>query len=284
MMLTRHMRLFLIGLLNLVPLAAAADLDIVIRDARIVDGTGNPWFRGDAGIRGGRIVAIGRLGGMTADRVVEGRGRVLAPGFIDVHVHADYRPEVRLDRYPAADNFLFDGVTTIVNGNCGWSVTNLAKFFDEVEKAGPGVNMASMIGHGSIRRAVLGDNNRTPTDAELGKMKALVEQGMRDGAVGFSTGLWYVPGNFSTTEEVIALAKVATPFGGVYSTHMRDEGYRVLDAVSEAIRIAEEAGLRLEVSHLKVMDRRNWGDAPKVIAMLDAARRRGVDLASMPPR
>ena len=275
----KNVQLPLSILLSISAFAQTPPFDVLIRNARIVDGTGNPWFVGDVGVREGRIAAVGGLSGASGRLVIDGRGRVLAPGFIDVHVHADFRPQARIDRNPGADNFLFDGVTTIVNGNCGWSVTDLAGFFREVEAARPGVNVAEMIGHGSIRQAVLGDENRAPTAAEMGRMKALVEQAMREGAVGFSTGLWYVPGNYARTEEVIELARVAAPFGAVYSTHMRDEGTKILDAVREAIRVAEETGMRLEVSHLKIMDRRDWGSAPKVIELLDAARARGVDAA-----
>ena len=258
-------------------LAFAADFDLLIRNARVVDGTGNPWFRADVGIRNGEIASIGRLAGKTADEIIEAKQRVVTSGFIDVHVHADYFPERRLTRNPDADAFLFDGVTTIVNGNCGWSEIDLADFFSSVEQAGPAVNMASMIGHGAIRRRVMGDANRAPTPVELQTMKEIVEQAMRDGAVGFSTGLWYTPASFARTEEVIALARAASSFGGVYATHVRDEGPRILEAIAEAVRIAEESGLRLQVSHLKIMDRRHWGTADKVIAALEAARLRGVD-------
>jgi len=261
-------------------LAQPPSFDILVRHTRVIDGTGNPWFRADVGIRDGRIAAIGSLQSATARQVIDARQRILAPGFIDVHVHADFRPDITLTRHPAADSFLFDGVTTIVNGNCGWSFTDLAGFFKQVEQARPGVNVASMIGHGSIRQSILGDDNRAPTQAEFARMKSLVEQGMRDGAVGFSTGLWYVPGNYARTEEVIEMARAAAPFGGVYTTHMRDEGSEILAAVREAIRVAEESGMRLEVSHLKIGDRRNWGDAPKVLALLEEARSRGVDAAA----
>lgn len=258
-------------------LAQTPEFDLLIRNARVVDGAGNPWYRADVGVNGGVITSIGSLAGKSGKQVIDARGRILAPGFIDVHVHADYLPDRRLDRHPGAANFLFDGVTTIVNGNCGWSSTDLATFFKDLERTKVGVNVASMVGHGSVRRAVMGDANRAPSAEEFGRMKALVDQAMRDGAVGFSTGLWYVPGNYAKTEEVIDLAKVAGGYGGVYSTHMRDEGAAILDAVREAIRVAEEAKLRLEVSHLKVMDRRFWGQASQVIELLEAARARGVD-------
>lgn len=257
--------------------AFGADFDLLIRNGRVIDGAGNAWFRADVGVRGGKIAAIGKLANKTADRVIDAHDRIVAPGFIDVHVHADRLPERRLDRAPEASAFLFDGVTTIINGNCGWSETDLPPFFRDIEKAKPGVNMASMIGHGSVRIDVMGNDNRAPTAAELERMQAIVDKAMRDGAVGFSTGLWYAPATFAKTDEVIALAKVAGPYGVVYSTHMRDEGVHILDSVKEAIRVAEESGLRLEVSHMKVGDKRNWGAAPKVLELLNAARARGVD-------
>jgi N-acyl-D-amino-acid deacylase len=252
----------------------AQDYDVIIRNARIVDGTGNPWFRGDVGIRGGRIAAVGRLEQAGAARTVDAAGRYLAPGFIDVHTHL----ERAVLTAPEMAAFLFDGVTTVVTGNCGFSATDLAAFFASVEKARPGVNVASLIGHNAIRDEVMGGANRAPTPQEQARMRDLVRRGMEAGAVGFSTGLWYTPGAYSATPEVIDLARVAAPFGGVYATHMRDEGVRVEEAIREAFEIGRESGLRVEISHFKVMDKRHWGSTAATLALVDEARGTGLDV------
>jgi N-acyl-D-amino-acid deacylase len=261
-------------LVSLVGVAAAADFDVLIRNARVVDGSGNPWYKADVGVRGGRIAKIGILGTATADRVIEGAGRVLAPGFIDVHTHI----ERGIFLEPRSDGFLMDGVTSVVTGNCGNSATDLKDFFGRLEKGGTGMNIAALIGHNSVRNAVMGSANRGPTAAELEKMRGLVAQGMRDGAVGFATGLWYVPGVYSQTSEVIELAKAAAPFGGVYATHMRDEGVDVEQAIREALQIGKASGLPVQISHFKIIDRRHWGKSEKTLQMVEQARREGLDV------
>lgn len=253
---------------------AAADFDILIRGARVVDGTGNPWFRADIGLRSGRIAAIGPLEGRTADRVIDAAGRVAAPGFIDVHTHV----ERDLDKFPRGDNFLTDGVTTIVTGNCGGSRTNLAEWFAKLEKSGLGLNVASLIGHNSVRSAVMGTANRPATSEEIAKMQALVEQAMREGATGFSTGLIYIPGTYSNTEEVVALAKAAAKYAGVYASHMRDEGEKITEAIDEAVRVGKEAGMRVQISHFKIDNRGLWGASVKSLALVEKYRREGVDV------
>jgi N-acyl-D-amino-acid deacylase len=225
----------------------AADFDIVIRNARLVDGTGNPWFRADVGVRDGKIAAIGALSKASADKVIDANNRVLAPGFIDVHTHI----EGGIEKVPRADNYILDGVTTVVTGNCGGSEINLGDWFKNLEQLGLGINVASLIGHNSVRQEVMGTANRKATPEEIEKMQALVEKGMRDGAVGFSTGLIYIPGTYSDTAEVVALAKAAAKFGGVYASHMRDEGVHVIDAINEAVTVGKESGLRVELSHSK---------------------------------
>ncbi len=181
----------------------AADYDILIRNARVIDGSGNPWFRADVGIRDGRIASIGRLEGQSAYRTIDAAGRVVAPGFIDVHTHV----EGDVEKIPTGDNYLLDGVTTVITGNCGGSEVNLGEWFSKIDKLGLGLNVGSLIGHNSVREAVMGTANRQATPEEIQKMQALVEQAMRDGAVGFSTGLIYIPGTYSNTEEVVALAQ-----------------------------------------------------------------------------
>ena len=209
------------ALLSLAPLVAtAADFDVLIRNARVIDGSGNAWFRADVAVKDGRIAAVGRVENASAARSIDAAERIVAPGFIDVHTHI----EGGVERNPRGDNFLLDGVTTVVTGNCGSSELNLAAWFDKLEKLGLGLNVASLVGHNSVRREVMGAANRLAAPAEIEKMKSLVDRAMRDGAVGFSTGLEYVPGTYSNTAEVVALAKVAAAHGGVYTSHMRDEG------------------------------------------------------------
>lgn len=253
---------------------AAADFDILIRGARIIDGTGNPWLRGDIGVRGGRIAAVGNLDGKSADRVIEANGRAAAPGFIDVHTHV----ERDIERLPRGDNFLLDGVTTIVTGNCGGSKTDLAAWFSALSQAGLGLNVATLIGHNSVRSEVMGTANRAASPEEIARMQALIEQAMRDGAVGFSTGLIYIPGTYSNPDEVVALAKAAGKYGGVYASHMRDEGERITEAINEAVRPGQEAGMRVQISHFKIDNRGLWGASVKSLELVERYRREGVDV------
>lgn len=191
----------------------AADYDILLRNARVVDGSGNPWYRADVAIRDGRIAAIGKLKDASAYREVEAAGHVVAPGFIDVHTHV----EGGIDKLPRADNYILDGVTSVVTGNCGGSRLALAEWFAELESKGLGLNVASLIGHNTVRSEVLGRANRRATPEEISRMRQLVAQAMKEGAVGFSTGLIYIPGTYSDTAEVVALAKAAAEYGGVYA-------------------------------------------------------------------
>jgi len=252
--------------------------DILIRNGRVLDGSGNPWRRADIGIRGDRIVAVGTLTGGTATTVVDAKDRIVAPGFFDVHSHALEgltRAELR-DGRP----LLAQGVTTIVGNPDGGGGTVLKRQFATIEAdGGVGVNVALLVGHASIRSAVLGDQQRRePTAAELERMIALVKQGVADGAFGLSSGLFYQPGRFSKTEEVIALARAA---GGVYSSHIRDEGdydFGLIPSVDEVIRIAEEGHVRGVVSHVKALGPDNWGKSKTIVEHIDAARARGVEV------
>ena len=210
-------------LLGLLALAAAPDL--IIRNARILDGTGNPWYRADIAIAGGKIVGIGRIGEASGARVIDAQERIVAPGFIDVHTHIE---GAILER-PAARNFLADGVTTLVTGNCGGSRTDLAQYFTEIEQKSAAINLASLIGHNSVRAAVMGTANRAPTPEELEKMRVLVDRAMQEGAVGFSTGLIYIPGTYASSDEVVELAKAAGRHGGEIGRASCRE--RVLDHV-----------------------------------------------------
>ena len=261
--------------------AQAEVYDLVLQNGRIVDGSGNPWYAADVGVRGGRIVAIGRLcraeradQSACAARVLDARGLVIAPGFIDVHTHV----EGDIRRIPTADNFLFDGVTSVITGNCGGSETDLAKFFGELREAKLSINLGTLIGHNSVRREIMGSEQRDPTPEEQARMEALVERAMQQGAVGFATGLIYIPGTYSKTPEVVGLARAAAKYNGVYASHIRNEGERVLEAISEAIQIGREAGMPVEVSHFKVSNKKVWGQSQKSIDLVEKARAEGLDV------
>ena len=253
--------------------ASAADFDLLITNARIVDGSGGDAFVGSVAVRGDRIVSIGDVNG-AADLVIDAGGKVVAPGFIDVHTHSE-----DICQIPAAENFLRMGVTTIVTGNCGKSRTDVAKFFDEIQQAHVGVNVATLIGHNSVRELGMnGRSIRAPKPGELAEMKRLVDQSMKDGAVGLSTGLIYVPGSFAKTDEIVELAKVAAAHNGIYVSHMRHENVKIFDALEEFFTIVREARIRGEVSHLKVTGPSAWGQSGKVLDALNRARAEGLQI------
>jgi dihydroorotase/N-acyl-D-amino-acid deacylase len=251
-----------------------APYDVVIYGARLVDGSGSPWFLADIGIRGDQIAAVGTLGGAPANVRIDARGMVAAPGFIDIHSHG----RRGIVAVPTAENYLREGVTTIVEGPDGSSPLPIAAFLDGIRKMAISVNFATMVGQGSIRQSVIGLANRTATPAEIEKMKDLVAQAMRDGAFGLSTGLFYVPGNFTPTEEVIELAKVVGRMGGIHISHMREEASHVLDSVRETIRIGEEGGLPTQITHHKMMGQASWGKSADSLRLVEEARARGVDV------
>ena len=248
-----------------------ARYDLLIAGAQVVDGTGAPARRADVAITAGRIAAVGTIARTEARETIDAAGLIVAPGFIDVHTHAD-----DLIEQPRAENFVRMGVTTIVAGNCGSSSLDVGKALAEIEQAGASVNFATLIGHNTVRREVMGTANRPPTIPELARMKALVWRAMADGAVGFSTGLQYVPGTYAQTAEIIELARVAGNEGGVYASHMRNEGTALEDAVSETIRVGEMSGCRVQISHLKVDSPSRWGASAKALALIDSARKRGI--------
>jgi N-acyl-D-amino-acid deacylase len=245
--------------------------DHLIINARIVDGSGNPWFRADVAIKDGRIARIGRVSAAAATRTIDARGQILAPGFIDVHTHVE-----SIYSLPAAENFVRMGVTTLVTGNCGSSTTDVAEFLGRIKDKPLAVNLATLIAHGSVRRRVIGLEDRAPTPEELKQMEGLVEQGMKDGAVGLSTGLIYVPGTYAKTDEIVALARVAAKYDGLYATHMRNEGDKVADAIRESIQIGEQAGLPVEISHFKISNKKLWGQTPMTLGLVRDARARGL--------
>jgi N-acyl-D-amino-acid deacylase len=234
---------------------SAQQYDLVITGGKIIDGSGNPWYYGDIAIKDGRIAAIGSVNSKGL-RTLNAKGLIVSPGFIDVHTHIEGNDL----KVPTAPNFLFDGVTTVITGNCGSSNTDIAKYFSQLDSVKVAVNVATLIGHNSVRRAVMGDARRDPTPEEQVRMEAMVEQAMRDGAVGFSTGLIYVPGTYSKTPEVIGLATAASKHHGVYASHIRNEADGVKQAIDEAINIGRTASLPVQISHFKVTYKPNWGE------------------------
>jgi N-acyl-D-amino-acid deacylase len=266
----------LLAILILATSVNAADFDVIIRNARIVDGAGGPWYRGEIAIKGDSIVAMGRIIEGTAVRVIDAKDHVVAPGFIDLHTHA----RRGIFEVPAAENYLRQGVTTIFEGPDGGSPIPIGEFLDKVAAAKPGPNFATFVGQGSVRNNVIGSIDRKATPEELARMKEIVRQAMRDGAWGMSTGLYYVPGSFTPTDEVVELAKVAGEMGGIHISHMRDETAKVRDSVRETIRIGEEGHLPTQVTHNKVLGQPNWGASVDTLKLIDDARARGVDVTS----
>jgi dihydroorotase/N-acyl-D-amino-acid deacylase len=282
------------------PLAAQDDVyDVVIRNGRIIDGTGSPWYAADLGIRGGRIAAIGRLDGAAARQTVDAGGLVVAPGFIDMLGQSEQTILVN----PSVPSKIFQGITTEITGEgesagplndsmiaadrASWDHYQLTPdwrtlggYFARLEKQGIGINLASYVGATSVRRMVLGDADRQPTPEQLDRMQELVRAAMREGAVGVSTSLEYPPAPYAHTEELIALARAAAQFGGGYATHMRSEGVDIDAALDETIRIGREAALPVEIWHLKVAGKQSWGRMGRVVAKIDSARKAGVDIAA----
>ena len=267
-------------ILAMVCLTAAAvcaqdnHFDILIANAKVVNGTGLPWFYGDVGIRGDTIAAVGLIPQADAPVRIDARNMVVAPGFIDIHSHG----RRGINAVPTAENYLREGVTTFLEGQDGSSAVPLGPFLDDLRKTPISVNFATCVGQGSIRSAVIGLANRKATPEEIAKMKVLTGQAMRDGAFCLSTGLFYVPGNFTPTEEVIELAKVAGSLGGFHISHMRNEAAQVIDGVEETIRIGEEGGLPTQITHHKIIGQPNWGQSVETLKLVEEARARGVDV------
>jgi N-acyl-D-amino-acid deacylase len=275
-------------------------LDLVIRNARIVDGTANPWFRGDVGLEGDRITRVGDLAGVASRRTIDVEGAVVAPGFIDLHTHSDFTLPV----FPRAEAMVRQGVTTQLVGNCGfspfpvapggaeslrayaaafdaglsWAWNDAAGYAAHLEGLPLACNVALQVGHGAVRVAVMGFDDRPPTPSELTQMQRLVARAFDQGVFGLSTGLIYVPGAYARTDELVALAQVAGAYGGFYSTHVRGEGDTLVEAIAEAIEIGRLAGLPVQLSHHKAAGRRNWGRVETTLAMIDRARAAGQDV------
>lgn len=258
---------------------AAGRYDILIRHGRVFDGTGDPWLYEDIGIRGDRIVAVGDLHDATAATVIDATGLYVSPGFIDTHSHA--APALATPGLSQGQPLLAEGVTTLIGNPDGGGPIDLGKQRAELEKDGLGPNVGLMIGHGSVRAAVMGMADRKATPAELDSMRAIVRRGMEQGAFGLSSGLFYTPGSFAPTEEVVELAKVVRPFGGLYSSHIRDESdydVGVVAAVDEVIRIAREAGIPGVVTHIKVLGPHVWGYSAAIVERIDRARQEGIEV------
>jgi N-acyl-D-amino-acid deacylase len=277
----RTVLLIIVGLV--VMRAQEPRYDLIIRNARVVDGTGSPWFRGEIGVRGDQIAAIARRIDAQASRIIDASNQVVAPGFVDIHVHAlggaGQPPAVLpIVEVPTADNYVRQGVTTLITGPDGFSPVPLGPALELVAKTGITPNLGTFIGHGSVRGAVFGSVNRAPSADELERMRAVVREGMRDGAFGLSTGLFYVPATFSKTDEVIELAKVSGAMGGIHISHVRDEEIGVEASVRETIAIGEQGGLPTQVTHHKTIGKAAWGKTLATLRQIDEARQRGVDV------
>jgi len=258
--------------------AQAPAFDLVVRGGRVVDGTGSPWFVADVGIKGDTIVAVAPRLEAGGAQVIEAQGLVVAPGFIDVHSHSEARADGQdIIGNPGAENNVRQGVTTVFASPDGGGSVRVAEYLERVAAAKPAINVGTFIGHGSVRGAVIGQANRPATAEELARMRELVRTGMREGAFGLSTGLFYVPGNYAPLEEVIELAKVAGEYGGIHQSHMRDETSHVLDSVRDTIAIGEKGGLPTQVTHHKIIGKANWGKSVETLKLIDEARARGVD-------
>lgn len=261
------------------PAAQEQEYDLVIRGGYVLDGTGSPWYRADVAVSGDRIVAVGDLAGAPARRGIDAQGLYVAPGFIDLHSHAG--EGLATAELSAAQPLLAQGVTTVVVNPDGGGPVDLVAQRAALLEHGLGVNAAQYIGHGSVRREVLGMDDRAPGVEELDRMRELVRRAMEAGAVGLSSGLYYAPGNYAATEEVIELAKVAAAYDGFYSSHVRDEAdynIGVVAAVEEVIRIAREGGLPGNVTHVKVLGPRVWGLSSVVVQKIDSARAQGIEV------
>jgi len=292
-------RLLLAFLLMVSSFAFAADqgFDVVITNGHIVDGTGSPWYSADIGIRDGRIAAIGNLSGAARKRTIDARGKVVAPGFIDMLGQSEMTILVE----PRLPSKIYQGITTEITGEGGSAAPlnetilqadrpgyehykinpdwrTFRQYFARLEKQGMGINLASYVGATQVRRMVLGDADVQPTPDQLNQMIALVRDAMRDGAVGVSTSLMYAPAPYAKTEELIALASEASRFGGIYATHMRDESDSVLESIDETVRIGREAKIPVEIWHFKVAGKKNWGRMPELVARVNQARAEGTDV------
>lgn len=263
------------------PSASAQELDLIIRGGSLIDGSGSPAKKADIGIQGDRIAFVGSSAGKKAKRMIDATGLVVTPGFIDPHTHT--AGDLSNPKTSRNDPYLMQGVTTVVTGNDGESPTDIGAALAKWQKQGIGTNAALFIGQGTVRREVMGMSDAKPTAEQMKRMEALVDTAMQQGAIGLSTGLYYAPGSYSSTEEVVDLARVAGRHGGIYDTHMRDESsYTIglLGSVRETIRIGREAHIPVMISHIKALGVDVWGKSADVIAMVDKARKEGVNVTA----
>lgn len=250
------------------------DYDLIIRGGKVVDGSGNPWYHADIAIKNDRIAEIGQLSNHKAKRVIDAHGLVVAPGFIDPHTHA-----LRgIFEVPNAESALLQGVTTLTEGNDGSSPYPIDRHYADIDNLRISPNWAVFVGQGTIRQRVIGFGLRKATPDEMERMKQMVRDAMEQGALGISTGLFYVPGSFTSTEEVIELSKVAAEYNGIYISHIREEAAQLIDSVQETIRIGEEANIPVQITHHKVIGVENWGASIESLRLVDEARKRGVDV------
>lgn len=277
----RFLSLILAASTILAPHPFAQTLDLILRGGSLIDGSGSPAAKTDIGIQGDHIVFVGSSAGRKAKREIDATGLVVTPGFIDPHTHT--ASDLSDPKRSRNDAYLMQGVTTIATGNDGDSPAAIGATLTKWGQQGIGTNAALFIGQGTVRREVMGMSDAKPTAEQLNRMKALVDAAMKEGAIGMSTGLYYAPGSFSSTEEVIELARVAAQHGGIYDTHMRDESsYSIglLGSVRETIRIGEEAHLPVMISHIKALGADVWGQSKDVIALIDEARKAGVKVTA----
>jgi len=264
----------LILLILVCQIAFSQNADYIIRNGKMIDGTGNHWQLKDIAIVKNKIAAVGNLNKWTASKEIDAKGLIIAPGFIDVHAHI----EGGESKNPLATNFIYDGVTTVVTGNCGGSADDMDIYFNFIDSLQTSINVAALMGHNTIRKQVMGTANRHATGEELKKMEAIADKAMKAGAVGMSTGLIYIPGTFAPTDEVVTLAKIVANNGGVYASHIRNEEDKVADAVNEAIEIGRQAKIPVQVSHFKVNGQNNWGRSDETLNLVKNARLEGIDV------
>jgi N-acyl-D-amino-acid deacylase len=266
--------LFILLLFPLAGFSQNGTCDILITNGKIIDGTGNSWYYGNIAIKNGKIIKIGRDVILSAQKTIDAKGLIVAPGFIDVHTHIEGDEQ----KQPTADNFIYDGVTTVVAGNCGASNVDIDKYLQWIDSLKLSINVATLIGHNDVRKTVMGRANRDATPEEMQQMENIVDKAMRDGAVGLSTGLIYIPGTYTKTPEIVGLAKVAAKYNGIYASHMRDEGDSVTYAIEEALTIGREARIPVEISHFKLSGQQNWGRSKETVPMIEAARNEGIEV------
>jgi N-acyl-D-amino-acid deacylase len=265
---------FVLFLLFPLFLNAQTNYDIILRNGKIIDGTGNSWYYADVAIKDGKIILIQKDINTSAKKIIDAKGLIVAPGFIDVHAHI----ESGVFENPSAHNYIYDGVTTVITGNCGNSADDLNYFFFKIDSIKTSINVASLVGHNTVRRMIMGNDNRLATPEEQLKMEALIAKAMKEGAVGMSTGLIYLPGMYSNTNEVVELAKETAKYRGVYASHIRNEENTAIEAINEAIDIGKAAMIPVQISHFKVASPSNWGRSPEALALIEKARLEGYDV------